>query len=139
MCRLRWLSRLGLVLLAWAMIPSVVEARSKTSEQSPAYRAWARAVHSHIDRIQRRDRAGNFHCRLGLKGTVMVHFKVNLMGHLVDYGVMRTSGIRELDVYALALLGHINPVPAPPPGLIQDFADFAMPIIFNACSHGRRR
>lgn len=137
--RWRWLSVFVLAALVPVVMATAAEAQSKEGAQSRARQAWARAVHAHIDRIQRRDRAGNFHCRLGLRGTVQVQFTVNLMGHLVDYGVRRTSGIRELDVYAVALLGHINPVPAPPPGVIRDFAHFGMPIRFGACPQGRRR
>ena len=62
----------------------------------------------------------------GARGAALVSFQLDRAGNLVTVSLVRSSGDRELDAEAVALVRRASPFPKPPVGVMLNFT----PIIY---------
>jgi len=69
--------------------------------------------------------------RAGQQGIAMLRFTVDRTGRVLTHALVGTSGHQLLDDEALALIQRAAPLPAMPPEMTQQTAEFTVPIDFN--------
>lgn len=117
--------------------PPRVEAQpAPSSKPSPGQSAtlarlqanWQKALMGKLERHKRYPAAASRH---GVKGVVIVRFKVDRSGHVISTEIKQSSGSPILDEEALALLERASPLPAPPNEIDEPMLDNALPIWFG--------
>lgn len=96
-----------------AEAPSVASSTVGVAESRAAQAAWKGLMAAHLERFKRNLSGTQAH------GTVRLSFTVDRHGHVLSRRIAKTSGFRDLDVEALALLARAQPFPAFPPGMTQ--------------------
>lgn len=107
------------ILASFALLVSAVMTRASEQE---AKQAWANAFVAHINKFKRYPPGADRPA-----GEVIVHFKIDADGHLIDSHIARSSCIDVLDKEALATIARASPLP---PELGTKREEFKLPIRF---------
>ena len=59
--------------------------------------------------------------RRGVQGVAIVSLVIDRSGNLGGASLLRSTGDRELDLEAIAMVKRAAPFPAPPPGSVLNF------------------
>ena len=88
--------------------------------------SWQKELIAHLDRHK------HYPGSQTLDGVeVTVNFVIDDTGHVLSSAIMRGSGEPSFDVAALAMLSRADPVPKPPPPVVQEGLTFTLPIVFR--------
>ena len=118
-----------------AQAPSGADAKAAIAEEAEApapspdahaLAAWQRAM---VERLEAAKHRRGHHSHT--VGTVIVAFRIDRQGRVVEEHVNKTSASTGLDAAALGLLADASPFPVPPPGLGDAGLTFTVPIRFN--------
>lgn len=112
-----------------ADVPKAVVEQAEPLASTPdarALAAWQRAM---VERLEVAKHRSARHSHLA--GTVIVAFRIDRRGRLVEKNVDETSGSAVLDDAALTLLADASPFPAPPAGVGEVGLTFTVPVRFN--------
>jgi periplasmic protein TonB len=102
--------------------PSAAQSPNPSPSNARAQAIWERSL---LRQIERHRLDYSFQKWRGMKGEVLVRFKMDETGQLIASEVTRSSGSPALDDAALRLLHRASPFPRPPAGVLLDFT---MPI-----------
>lgn len=69
---------------------------------------WASLLMAHLEKFKRYPGRQT--------GTVVLRFTLDDKGNVLNYSLVRSSGVEGLDKAALAMISRASPVPPPPPG-----------------------
>jgi len=72
-----------------------------------------------------------FAVRTGETGTAWVHLVVNRSGHVLLVELLKSSGHRDLDAEAIAVVNRSDPLPPIPPEIKADVVNGKMPVNFG--------
>lgn len=108
---------------------SVVAKRESSSQEkkggdTTAHLAYLGKLRSHLER-------NKVNPRTTLKGTAVVHFKINADGEITARRIAKSSGSKVLDEAALAAVDRSSPFPAIPQGLNRDKIEVYVPFRFT--------
>ena len=65
------------------------------------------------------------------QGVVTVQFSINKQGEILDSGIIKSSGLADLDAAAIRMLKQANPLPGIPDSLQRDQLTLAIPIEYS--------
>ena len=65
------------------------------------------------------------------QGVVTVQFSINKQGEILDSGIIKSSGLADLDAAAIRMLKQANPLPGIPDSLGRDELTLAIPIEYS--------
>jgi protein TonB len=99
-----------------------------SASMARAHASWAKAMSAKLERLKRYPPAAE---RRGVKGVVVVKYRVDRSGQVVSTEVDKSSGSLLLDEEALELLERASPLPAPPVGIADEMLDNFLPIYFG--------
>jgi periplasmic protein TonB len=105
--------------------PNAGQAKGLSPALARAQADWQRGLSERLKQYKRYPHEAQ---RRGVRGQVIVRFKVDDSGQLVFSEITRSSGSPILDEEALALLKRASPFQAPPPGAELDYT---LPIRFG--------
>ncbi len=100
-----------------AEVPSVASSTVGVAASRAAQATWKSLMAAHLERFKRNLSGSQAH------GIVRLSFTVDRNRHVLNRRIAQSSGFRELDDEALALLLRAQPLPAFPPGMTQDRKD----------------
>jgi protein TonB len=89
---------------------------------------WQDALRAHLARFKRYPVQA---LRRGEQGVTMVRFAMNHAGTVLSAVVVRGSGHDDLDQEALAWIQRAQPLPRPPPEVVQDPIELVVPLRFE--------
>ncbi len=88
--------------------------------------AWAKELIAHFDRHKR------YPANSSVAGaTILVNFVIDETGRVLSSEIVRGSGDVSFDEAALAMIRRSDPVPKPPPIVVQEGLNFTLPVIFR--------
>ena len=91
------------------------EAPPATKEEGDSYKALV------FERIIRQRQYPEGAKRRGVQGVAIVSLVIDRSGNLGGASLLRSTGDRELDLEAIAMVKRAAPFPAPPPGSVLNF------------------
>jgi protein TonB len=97
--------------------PSVAPSPVPSPSLARAKAAWEKALFRQLERYKT-DPSTKW---AGMKGRVVVRFKMDESGQLLSSEITQSSGSPLLDDAALRLLKRASPFPRPPPGVLLDY------------------
>jgi TonB family protein len=117
-------------------MPSVENAQESTSSIAPspgtgesAVRqrvTWEKELAAHFNKFKRYPAE-----RSAQSAQVTVSFSLDSMGHITASRLVKSSGDAAFDQAALDMLKRSDPVPAPPPLVVDQGLSFTLPVIFH--------
>ena len=108
--------------------PSAASSPGQSASFARLQASWHKALMAKLERHKRYPVAAS---RRGVKGVVVVRFKVDRSGHVISSEIKESSGSPILDEEALELLKRASPLPTPPAQLDDLSLDNALPIGFG--------
>ena len=90
---------------------------------SAEVQSWQRDLIAQIERHKRFPAGAR-----GRTGIVSVSFRIDRQGHLIQSGILKSSGVPELDRAAIDLIERSQPFPQPPAALAEAELSFVAPI-----------
>jgi protein TonB len=108
--------------------PNSAPTPGQSASHARAQASWQKALVDHLNRFKRYPASARSQ---RVQGTVVVAFKIDRAGHLVNSHVVRSSGSAVLDGEALSVLKRSEPVPAPPADVEGRMLDLVLPIQFK--------
>jgi protein TonB len=108
--------------------PNAAPTPGRAASLANAQASWQKALVDHLNRFKRYPVSARSQ---RVQGTVVVAFKIDRSGHLMNSHVVRSSGSAVLDGEALAVLKRSEPVPAPPGDVEGRMLDLILPIQFK--------
>ncbi len=109
-------------------VPSAAPSRGSAPSLSHAQASWQKKLIDHLNRHKRYPDEARSH---RAQGVVIVAFRLDRAGQLVDSHVTKSSGSPALDEEAMAVLKRANPLPAPPDQIAGSMLDLVLPIQFR--------
>ncbi len=88
---------------------------------------WQKALMAHLNRSKRYPVGASRRA-----AEVSIAFTLDRLGHVVTSAVKHSSGDKAFDDAALAMMKRADPVPAPPPVILDEGLSFDVPVIFRA-------
>jgi protein TonB len=117
-------------------MPSVTNAQESTSSLAPspgtgesAVRqrvTWEKELAAHFNKFKRYPVE-----RTTQSAEVTVSFALDSVGHIISSRLVKGSGDAAFDQAALDMLQRSDPVPAPPPVVVDRGLSFTLPVIFH--------
>jgi periplasmic protein TonB len=117
-------------------MPSVANAPESTSSLAPspgtgesAVRervTWEKELAAHFNKFKRYPAE-----RSAQSAEVTVSFALDSVGHIISSRLVKGSGDAAFDQAALDMLQRADPVPAPPPLVVDQGLSFTLPVIFH--------
>ena len=98
-------------------------------ELPPVIARWQQAVVAHLARFQRYPAQAK-----GATGIANLSFSLDRQGHVLNSGIINSSGSSVLDAEALSLLTRAAPLPPPPAAVPDTDLTFVLPIRFEGSS-----
>jgi periplasmic protein TonB len=99
-----------------------------TGESSQRVRAkWQKELIAHFDQHKRYPANGSRE-----RVEILVSFAIDEGGHVLSSSIVQGSGDSSFDEAAIAMIRRSDPVPQPPPAVVQEGLSFTLPVIFRA-------
>jgi len=98
-------------------------------ELPPVIARWQQAVVARLAHFQRYPAQAK-----GATGVVNLNFSIDRQGHVLNSGIINSSGSSVLDAEALSLLTRAAPLPPPPAAVPDTDLTFVLPIRFEGSS-----
>jgi TonB family protein len=97
-----------------------------TGESTQRVRAaWQKELIAHFNQHKRYPPNGS------LDAEILVNFVLDKDGRVLSSAIMRGSGDASFDEAALAMIRRADPVPKPPPLVVQQGLSFTLPVVFR--------
>jgi TonB family protein len=91
--------------------------------------AWQKELIAHFNQHKHYPANGSLH-----SADILVNFVLNEDGRVLSSAIARGSGDASFDEPALAMIRRSDPVPKPPPLVVQQGLSFTLPVIFRPYS-----
>lgn len=117
---------LAAFLVLLAALPAYAQTAAPNSQESTVY-AWKRQVSNHL--VSKRIFPRNSPAE---GGTAKVLFVLDRTGNLISSALVESTGSRELDAAALAMMEAAAPFPEPPAEIEENSLHLTAPIVFRA-------
>jgi TonB family protein len=106
--------------------PRSITPEQGTGESPQRVRAtWQKELVAHLDRHKRYPASST------RSAEVLVNFVIDESGHIISSRIVRGAGDAAFDEAALAMLERSDPVPKPPPLVVQQGLNFTQRVIFR--------
>jgi len=112
--------------IAQESVRSVTPAQGTGESTQRVRAAWQKELIAHFNQHKR------YPANRSLDSVeILVNFVLDEDGRVLSSGIVRGSGDASFDEAALAMIRRSNPVPKPPPLVVQQGLSFTLPVIFR--------
>jgi periplasmic protein TonB len=112
--------------IAQESVRSITPAQGIGESTQRVRAAWQRELIAHFTQHKRYPPNGSLD-----RAEILVNFVLDKDGRVLSSAIVRGSGDASFDEAALAMIRRSDPVPKPPPSVVQQGLSFTLPVIFR--------
>jgi periplasmic protein TonB len=112
--------------IAQESVRSITPAQGTGESTQRVRAAWEKELIAHFNQHKRYPPTGSLD-----SAEILVNFVLDKDGRVLSSAIVRGSGDASFDEAALAMIHRSDPVPKPPPVLVQQGLSFTLPVIFR--------